>query len=473
MTPYLLLFNFFFLLSIIGAGHALLTKKYPSSALIWVAVCLSFPVVGLLVYILFGVNRVKRSAKKLRKEFETLQGKTREAISSTLAHSCDLKELPDEFIELEKIGRALTGDLPLKGNEITPLYNGQQAFPIMKDAIKQAKQSVYLSTYLLIKDDVGKDFVDTLIAAHKRGIHVAVLIDGFGLFWSWVTVVRRLRKHGVPATIFMPLRIVPPQIRLNLRNHRKLLVVDGTTGFAGGMNIGGNRTTIGKRRMTDMHFKLTGPIVCRLQEIFLEDWAYAKGESHQPFPTPDQHTGNSLSRVIQDGPDNPANPLHTSLVATINAARKTIHIMTPYFLPSREIASALTIAALRGVAVHIILPAKCNLPFMHWASRNYMQRLLEGGVRIFYQPPPFCHTKLLIVDDCYTQFGSANLDPRSLQLNFELNIEVLDTDFADQLMRHINTTINKSHEVSREEIVRRSIPVRLRDAFFWLFSPYL
>lgn len=473
MSPYVLLFNFFFILSLLGAGHALLTQKQPSSAIVWVAICLSLPLVGVLAYVLFGVNRVRRSATRLREEFEQQNAMGHLKPPDHRAHTCLLRELPEELKMLEKIGRALTGTFPLKGNSIHPLFNGREAYPAMLDAIKNAKESVYLSTFMLDKDPVGKKFVATLIDAHKRGVRVAVLIDGFGMFLSWCTVVRTLRKHGVPSTIFLPLSLFPPQIRLNLRNHRKLLVVDGKIGFTGGMNIGGTRNSRGHRRLSDMHYRLTGPIVSQLQQIFMEDWAYAHGQAHQPLPAPMDHTGNILARVIKDGPDNPDNPLHTSLIATISAAKDSVRIITPYFLPSAELISALSIAALRGVAVKIILPVRSNWPFVHWASRNYFKDLLEAGVRIFYQPLPFCHTKLFIVDDCYVQFGSANMDPRSLRLNFELNVEVLDMELAGQLIKHVDTTVLQSQEITHREMVSRPLPVRIRDAFFWLFSPYL
>ncbi|MCG8532506.1 MAG: cardiolipin synthase [Desulfovibrionales bacterium] len=473
MSAYVILFHLFVILGLLGAVHALLTRRHPNSALVWVAICVSLPGIGILAYLIFGVNRVRRSAERLRQEFEEQDNQPEPVATDAESHTCTVNEISEEFAELEKIGRSITGTLPLKGNSITPLYNGRQAYPAMLEAISNAKQSVYLSTFLFEKDGIGKKFYAQLVAAKNRGISVAVLLDGFGLLWSWIRLNSLLKRNGVPVTRFLPIRLFPPQIRMNLRNHRKLLLIDGHTGFTGGMNIGGSRTAKGRQRMSDMHYKLTGPIVSQLQEVFFEDWAYANGEKHIPKPPPMKHTGRILSRVIKDGPDNPDNPLHLSIVATINTARTSIRIMTPYFLPSRELTSALTVAALRGVDVRIILPAKSNLPFVHWAMRNYMGELLEAGVRIFYQPPPFCHTKLLIIDGRYTQFGSANLDPRSLQLNFELNIEALDAELAQTLNTHVNTTIKASRELSCFEIAGRSLPVRMRDAFFWLFSPYL
>ena len=180
-----------------------------------------------------------------------------------------------------------------------------------------------------------------------------------------------------------------------------------------------------------------------------------------------------ICRTITDGPGEDLDQLTMLLAATIAQAHHSIYIMTPYFLPPREIISALQAASLRGVAVHLVLPAKNNLPYVHWATRNMLWEVLFQGVRVYYQPAPFVHSKLFVVDDCYSLIGSTNWDPRSLRLNFELQVEVFDRDFAKQMVEHINTAIRNGRPVTLEEVDNRSLPVRLRDSFCWLFSPYL
>lgn len=174
-----------------------------------------------------------------------------------------------------------------------------------------------------------------------------------------------------------------------------------------------------------------------------------------------------------DGPNFDEDSLKSLLTGIISAATSTIKIMTPYFLPPRTLLSALQSARYRGVEVEILLPGRNNLPFVHWATRHILDDLLRAGIRISFQPPPFCHTKLLLVDGCYVHLGSANLDMRSLRLNFELTLEVLDQHLAIQLTRHFDSIMARSRPVTRRELRGRALPTRLRDAFFWLFSPYL
>jgi cardiolipin synthase len=263
---------------------------------------------------------------------------------------------------------------------------------------------------------------------------------------------------------------------INLRNHRKILVVDGSEGYAGGMNIGDRYLTTNVRnreRVTDVHFKFTGPVVSQMEEIFLEDWGFCTGEYIQSLPQIPAADGGAVCRAIADGPNEDLDKLATILLGGIVAAQQEILIMTPYFLPSREMISALQVAALRGVTVHIILPARNNLPFVHWATRNMLWQLLRHKIRIYYQPPPFAHTKLLVIDRRYGLVGSANIDPRSLRLNFEFAVEICDERFGATLAAYFEEIRKQSRETSLAEMDKRPLPIRIRDALAWLFSPYL
>ena len=223
----------------------------------------------------------------------------------------------------------------------------------------------------------------------------------------------------------------------------------------------------------DAHFRLAGPVVTQIEHVFLEDWGFSTGEQVTPTQASARENGSMICRTIVDGPNEDLDRLSMILVGAVSAARRRISIMTPYFLPSRELIAALQTAALRGVEVTIILPSKNNLPFVHWATRNMLWELLEWGIRLYYQPPPFVHTKLFVVDDQYAQIGSANIDPRSLRLNFELAVEVFDKQFVKILTEHIQKSQDQSLEVSLKDLDSRRLPVRIRDALAWLFSPYL
>jgi cardiolipin synthase len=281
----------------------------------------------------------------------------------------------------------------------------------------------------------------------------------------------------VRVAIFMPLRLIPPAIHVNLRNHRKILVADGRVAFTGGMNIG-DRHLVEDRKVgnptADLHFRIAGPVVRQIEDTFFADWGFATGEpppSERAAPPP--AVGEALCRTILDGPDENLDKLLAVLNGAISAARRRIVVMTPYFLPPRDTIAALQAAALRGVEVTIVLPARSNLPFVDWATRNMLWELLDRGARVFYQPPPFAHTKLLLVDDRYVQIGSANIDPRSLRLNFEFNVEVYDDALGREAAEYTDDVVRRSREVDLNEVDSRALWVRLRDSAAWLFQPYL
>ncbi len=215
-------------------------------------------------------------------------------------------------------------------------------------------------------------------------------------------------------------------------------------------------------RVVDAHFRMVGPVVRQLQQVFLEDWSFVTGHEPDRFPADCQEAGSAKCRTIVEGPDEDLDKLLAVLVGAVSAARRQVAIMTPYFIPPRELVGALQAAALRGVKVTVILPAKNNLPFVHWASTNMLWEMLQRGVRVFLQPPPFVHTKLFLVDGHYVQVGSANMDPRSLRLNFELVVEIYDRDFATTIGGHFEAIRKRSREVTLEAVDGRRLPLRLR-----------
>jgi cardiolipin synthase A/B len=449
-----------YVLSATGAAlHALLTTRDPRSALGWVTTCWLFPLAGAVLYVLFGVNRVRSRARQLRAGLRTQP-------AATVAAPED-----DFAAQLTRIGDAVTQRPRLAGNSVLALENGERAFPCMLEAIGAARQSVWLATYIFETDPVGQGFIDALAGAAARGLQVRALVDGIGEWYSWPHAVRRLRRAGVPAARFLPPRLLPPSLALNLRNHRKILVVDGEAGFVGGMNIGGRE--VGKpnhRRMADLHFRVCGPVVTQLAETFAADWLFASGES-LPVPPYARSSGASICRVITEGPDQDNDKLLFVMLGAISVAHRQVLIMTPYFIPPPELTAALQAAALRGVEVCLVLPARSNLRYVDWASRRWLPPLLERGVRVFLQPPPFSHTKLLVIDGSYAQIGSANIDPRSLRLNFEIAVEVYDATVGAQLTRYILSARDQGLAVTPS--LRPRLPARVRDSLCWLLSPYL
>lgn len=462
-------------LGALAAVHAMLYKRDPRAALGWVSVSLLFPFIGPLLYYMFGINRIQTQARKLASlhRFRLQIGYERGSRGGLPVTAANEPGLP--FQRFVQVSDRVTSRPLIAGNMVDMLQNGEQVYPAMLAAINAAAHRVFLVTYLFEADAVGEAFVAALAAAHQRGVDVRVIVDGVGELYSWPRMSRVLRHAGVPVARFLPPRLLPPAFSVNLRNHRKILVVDGEQGFTGGMNIGA-RHLVGStsgRATADIHFHVRGAVVSQLEDVFVEDWRFITGEDLAVLHATYMPVGAAYCRCIADGPNEDLDKISLVLMGAISAAQREITIVTPYFLPSREMIASLQSAALRGVAVTIILPQHSNLPFVDWATRNLLWELLQHGVTVCYQPPPFAHSKLFVVDDIYAQIGSANMDPRSLRLNFELNMEIIGAEGIPPLVEYARQRHRESKEITLQEIDGRGLITRLRDAACWLFMPYL
>lgn len=462
------------LLSLVSACHALLFKRDPRAALGWIVACLTIPVIGPFLYWCAGINRIRLRARQWLDSGRRLAGWDnfpKRLEEAAIFHPSGAEHL----VELRKLADRVVSTPLLAGNRLTPLANGDKAYPAMLGAIDSASHSISLSTYIFDGDRVGRLFVDALKKAADRGVEVRVIIDALGEKYSWPTARRLLKGSRVKVGRFLPLR---QGWYVNLRNHRKILVVDGCKAFTGGMNIGERNMIEGgakARPVTDLHFMVEGPVVGDLQRVFLEDWYFTTGElirDRHLFPSLPP-VGTALARAISDGPDKEFRKLNWIIMGALVCARERVRIMTPYFIPDMSLVSALVTASLRGVEVTLVLPSVNNLPYVHWATRAFLWELLQHGIRVYYQPPPFAHTKLFLVDGVWSLIGSANLDPRSLRLNFELDLEVYDPSFTGLLEQEFTVTIARSREVSLAEVDGRPLPEKVRDGLAKLFSPYM
>ena len=454
--------------------HALLHKKDSQSALAWVACIMFLPFLGSLAYSLFGISRADSLAGRLLAEAARRQDSSDRILDRKLDREND-SELSPEW-EALKVGRALTGRPMMHGSRLELLKNGEEAYPAMLEAIGQARRMVCLSTYIFKGDATGRAFAEALGSAAERGVDVRLIVDGLGgMIYSLHKPWRKLRERGVKIRMFLPPRLFPPIMAVNLRTHRKILACDGTVAFTGGMNIGDHHlvTLPRKGRVQDIHFRCTGPVAARLQEAFLMDWAFVSKIPTPPSGLCPEETGNSHCRLVFDGLGRDKESIHELLCGVISSARHRVTIFTPYFIPPRELSGAMVAAVQRGVRVDLVLPEKNNLFYVHHASRRFQARLVQKGIRIWYQPPPFAHTKLLLVDDWYALFGSANLDPRSLFLNFELNVEAADPVFQKELSLYADEVISRSRRMKRSDYETSSLSSKLFDALCWLLSPYI
>ena len=365
----------------------------------------------------------------------------------------------------------------MHGNCIVPLVNGDQAYPAMIEAIEAAAHSITLSTYIFDNDQAGQLFLDAIQRAVARRVEVRVLVDDVGARYTWPTMPRLLRRAGIPCATFLP-TIIPWRFQYsNLRTHRKILVVDGQIAFTGGINIreGNCLAWQPKYPVQDIHFRVTGPVVTQLQEVFADDWEFCTDELLQgePWFTDIESNGSVVARGLPDGPDEDFESFRFTLLGAIASARSSILIATPYFLPDAALITSLNVAAMRGIDVDIVLPRENNLVLVQWASTALLWQLLERGCRVWLSPPPFDHSKVLVVDGIVSYIGTSNWDPRSLRLNFEFNLECYDQKLAAALTELVRTKMQNAQSVSLADVDGRSLPIRLRDGVARLCSPFL
>ncbi|MEM7123716.1 MAG: cardiolipin synthase [Pseudomonadota bacterium] len=465
-------------LTIVLSVGVILRKRNERSALGWLGVILLSPPLGSLAFLLLGINRIRRRAQKTLNpdQMDLVDGREESGLPLQLTSGAS----PAGDRDLPRLARFVDQivERPLvDGNQIDPLVDGGVAYPRMIEAIDSAERLVVLATYIFRRDDVGAAFIAALGRAKRRGVVVKVLIDGAGSHYSWPTVMQDLLDEGVDAARFLH-SFWPWQMPyLNLRSHRKLLVIDGRIGFTGGMNITGKHAPKGDGNVhyRDVHFELKGPIVGQLLDVFEDDWHFTTGE------TPDagiwlkdsSPAGAMHARAISDGPDDATDSLRWAMLGALTQADQRISIATPYFVPDQQLATALCLAALRGVEVDIVMPANNNLPFVKWASTSRMDELLVSGCRLWMSQPDFDHSKLFAVDGTWSLIGSANWDERSLRLNFELNVECYDSALAAEIHEMIDQRRAMSQPVTLEKLNARSLPVKFRDGVARLFSPYL
>jgi cardiolipin synthase A/B len=442
--------------AILSSVHVVLNKRDPRAAALWMGLIWLSPAIGSVLYLLIGINRMPRRA----------------AVRALAARQ--LAVLSDHISERTPSA----DDHPLTvGNEISPLYGGDVAYPEMLAAIAQARDSILLCTYIFDNDRAGKQFVAALAAAVQRGVDVRVVIDAVGARYSVPSIVGPLRRGGVKVARFSR-TIVPWRLRYaNLRNHRKIMVVDGLVGFTGGMNIREDCLLALKPSTPtlDLHFRVEGPVVAELQRTLVEDWEFCTGDTldtERYFP-PLERRGDVVARAIPDGPDLPNDPVLWTRLAAIGRARSRVRIATPYFVPEPPALAALGVAAANGVHVELVLPAINNLLLVQWASTALLPELLERNCHVYLAPPPFDHSKLMVIDEDWANVGSANWDARSFRLNFEFDLECRSPSLAKQLHDLLDRRVQGAKKLTLASVRDRPLALRLRDGAAYVLAPYL
>jgi cardiolipin synthase len=459
------------LLAVAVSGHIVLSKPDVRAAIGWVGLVWLTPVLGSVLYLFLGINRIRRRAGRIRRG--------RVTGPRSVPDPAMLADVPEPLRPLATLVGAVTGASVVSGNSVEPLVNGDAAFPAMLAAIDGATTSIAFATYIFDRGKVADQFVAAFERAVQRGVTVRVLIDGVGARYSHPPIAPLLRKCGVTVAEFRPSGFPVAHPFFNLRNHRKLLIVDGAQGFCGGINIrDGCLLSLNTKTPTqDIHFAIRGPVVQQLMAAFAFDWQFTTteslgGDAWSAAPATGA-AGSVFARGIADGPDEDFEALLLTLLGALATATRSVRIVTPYFLPDPPLLDALKVAALRGVRVQIVLPERTNLPLVQWAQAAHLADVLMGGARLFLTPPPFDHSKLVVIDGAWSLIGSANWDPRSLRLNFEYLVECYSNELASALGGIIDTKCAAARELTIADLNRRPLAVKLRDGAAWLMQPYL
>jgi cardiolipin synthase A/B len=443
----------------------------PAAALAWIFCLTTLPALGLLLWWLIGRTYLERRRRRKRH--------TSKVVTHKLAKLRTSLGLPPSsglgLVALHHIPAELAESVfpPTSGNRVV-LIDSKEAFEIMERDILAAKHHVHALFYIWKNDETGRRFRDILIQRAQEGIQVRVLCDAWGSPAFATRFAWPLRRAGAKVERFLPPQLFTLTPRLNFRNHRKILVVDGAVGFVGGFNIADEY----RMNWRDMGVRIEGPAVDQLQETFAEDWYYA---SHEDLADADFFGHWEPSKVepgqavatIASGPDSTLSAIEDALFVAINATKRRLHLVTPYFIPSRAIQTALRAAVYRGVEVKLMLPARSDVPFVHWAARSYYPELLAAGARIFEYGPAMLHAKIAVFDDELVLVGSANIDNRSFRLNFEASCFVGGKELNQALAHVFEEDLRQCSEIKLADLERRFWGTKLVDATAHLLSPLL
>jgi len=459
--------------------HILLHKEDTKSSIGWIALVFLSPFIGTLMYIFLGINRVKRKGARLRK-------KSGSAYANYLAKTAEsvFNNFPAGYKQFINFGYNVYPQNFVFGNSIAPLQNGKEAYPEMIKTIQNAKKEVLISSYIFDCDSETDKFLEAFKTAIKNGATVKVLVDGIGtLKFFRRSIEKKLAQiENLKYGVFLPPLIPLTMPFVNFRNHRKIMIIDGETAFFGGMNLSKNNVLTDdlKNGILDITFKIKGPVIEQMSEVFENDWEFATEEKFQSLYNNkylrDNYNNTEANlipaRLIPDGPDNKNGIIELIVHGAINTAAKKILIITPYFLPENNILTALEMAAMKGVLVEIIIPDKSDHVFINWAAEPNFLRLIKSGVKIYRTPRPFDHSKIFIVDDEWIFIGSANWDVRSFKLHFESNIEIFSKNLAKELTAIAELKKGKAKLTTVQECKNLPFLKRLRNNAYRLLTPY-
>lgn len=473
---YIVLVIMFFLLNLISALSLIfIERKEPTTTWAWLIILIVLPGVGFILYLLLGQNLSRQKIFREKKIADKIKRYKLRTNNEKNNFNTDINE---NYEDLILMNYNHSGAVYTIGNDVKTYINGEDKFRDLFNDIELAKSFIHIEYYIFRYDDLGKKLIELLNKKAKDGVEVRLLIDGMGSKLINKRIIREIQSYGIKISVFFPGILPHINTRINYRNHRKIVVIDGKIGYVGGFNVGNEYINKGKqfKFWRDTHIRIKGEAVNELNNRFILDWDYASGENlgnmSMYFPIP-EGVGDVGIQIVSSGPDHMEEYIKNSYMKIINNAKNYVYIQTPYLVPDSSMIEALKISALSGVDVRIIVPDKPDHFFMEWMLSANIGLLIEYGIKIYRYGNGFIHSKTIVADGEVCSIGTANLDIRSFKLNFEVNAFIYDEKVSKEQENIFLADQEKSKLVSKEEYDKRSRNLKVKESLIRLLAPIL
>ncbi|MDO5780812.1 MAG: cardiolipin synthase [Clostridium sp.] len=473
---YIVLIAMFFLLNLLSALSLIfIERKEPTTTWAWLIILIALPGIGLILYLLLGQNLSRQKIFREKKLADKI--KRYKLISNHELPNFD-SEINENYEDLILMNYNHSGAVYTTGNEVKTYINGEDKFRDLFNDIRAAKSFIHIEYYIFRYDDLGRALIKELHEKTKDGVEVRLVIDGMGSKRITKKIIKEIESYGIKVAVFFPGVLPHINTRINYRNHRKIVVIDGKIGYVGGFNVGNEYVNKGKqfKFWRDTHIRVKGEAVNELNKRFILDWDYAADENmgnmSMYFPIPEV-VGSVGMQIVSSGPDHMEEYIKNSYMKIINNAKNYVYIQTPYLVPDSPMMEALKISALSGVDVRIIVPGAPDHFFMEWILSANIGLLMEYGIKIYRYGNGFIHSKTIVADGEVCSIGTANLDIRSFKLNFEVNAFIYNETVAKEQEKIFLDDQLKSKLVTKEEYYKRSRSLKIKESLIRLLAPIL
>lgn len=468
---FILGFQLLYIFSAIGVIFVIiLENRNPLKTIAWTLILIFLPLLGLIIFFFFGEDGRKKRLIS-HKMFKKLNRKTLARFERD-----EVMESPEGYTGIVSLIKKLKGSSVYNGNKITFYTDGESKFKALLEEINKAEKFIHIQYYIYMDDEIGRKVRDALIKKASEGVKVRLIYDDVGSWKAKRRFFNDMQKHGIDVQPFLKVTFRFLASRVNYRNHRKVVVIDGKVGFVGGMNIADRYIKgINNGVWRDSHIKVEGKAVAGLQTAFLVDWYYSRKEflaSDHYFPQTEVK-GDNLMQIITAGPIGLYKSIHLSFLEAIYNAKESIYIQTPYFIPTDALMLAIQTASLRGIDVRLMIPRRCDTTFVHIATQSFLQEILDAKVKVYFFEAGFLHSKLMIIDSNLVITGSANMDIRSFEHNFEIDAFIYNETTCSKAKEIFFDDMAQSTLLLAKEWQSRSRIKKLKESIVRLFSPLL